>query len=99
MGDSTWGVPDLVIYLAGADPFVEDPLGNMNITKEGLRKREQLVSQFCQENNLPVAVILGGGYSEVEDVADVHFGTFEAMYESLLCANRSENSIDARTRN
>lgn len=67
---------DLAIYLAGADPFWDDRLGRLSLTKEGLAKRDQLVFDQCRTAGLPVAVAMAGGYARrVQDTVDIHFQT------------------------
>ena len=67
---------DLAIYLAGADPYVDDRLGRLAVTKEGLAERDRLVFDLCREAGLPVAVAMAGGYARrVEDTVDIHFQT------------------------
>ncbi len=68
--------PQLVIYLAGADPFHDDRLGRLALTKQGLRARDQQVFEFARHRGLPVVVAMGGGYGRsIEDTVDVHFQT------------------------
>jgi acetoin utilization deacetylase AcuC-like enzyme len=70
--------PDIVFYLAGADPFEEDKLGGFRLTKEGLRRRDRMVFTAARELNVPVAVTLAGGYARrLEDTVDIHEGTVE----------------------
>jgi acetoin utilization deacetylase AcuC-like enzyme len=67
---------DLVIYLAGADPFFDDRLGRLKLTKSGLEERDRLVFAACRESGIPVAITMAGGYSRnVEDTVDIHFHT------------------------
>lgn len=67
---------DLVIYVAGADPFVGDRLGKLALTKAGLAARDRYVFETCHAAGLPVGVAMGGGYApNVEDIVDVHLGT------------------------
>jgi acetoin utilization deacetylase AcuC-like enzyme len=54
--------PDLVIYLAGSDPFVLDSLGDFNISEEGMLKRDMFVHQQVREREIPLAVVAAGGY-------------------------------------
>ena len=71
--------PDCVFYLAGADPFVEDRLGLLSLTKAGLRARDEGVLNFFGERGVPVAIAMAGGYADqIEDIVDVHFGTVQA---------------------
>ena len=82
--------PDLVCYLAGADPFVEDQLGGLSLTKTGLRKRDRLVLDACVEGAVPVCVLLAGGYARrVEDTVDIHYGPFAEVTSVLAGEPRS----------
>ncbi len=62
------GRPELVFYLAGADPFEGDTLGRLALTKRGLRERDELVRDTFRASGTPVCVTLAGGYAE--DIAD-----------------------------
>jgi acetoin utilization deacetylase AcuC-like enzyme len=74
---------DLAIYLAGADPYKDDGLGRLALTKEGLMRRDRLVLQACQARNLPVAIVMSGGYARrIEDVVDIHFNTVRFLFQS-----------------
>ena len=73
---------DLVIYLAGADPYKDDRFGRLAMTKNGLALRDQMVFNACNAAGLPVAVTMAGGYSrEVSDIVDIHFQTVAAALE------------------
>ena len=66
----------LVIYLAGADPYLDDQLGRLTLTKVGLRKRDQLVLRYTQEAGFPLAIVMAGGYArDVNDTVDIHLNT------------------------
>ena len=68
--------PALVIYLAGADPYINDRLGRLNLTKEGLRRRDQFVVDRCRLDYVPLAIAMAGGYApNVDDIVDIHFQT------------------------
>jgi acetoin utilization deacetylase AcuC-like enzyme len=70
--------PDIVFYLAGADPFEEDQLGGLSLTKEGLRRRDRMVFHAAKELNVPLVVTLAGGYARrVEDTVEIHAATIE----------------------
>jgi acetoin utilization deacetylase AcuC-like enzyme len=74
--------PELVLYQAGADPYKEDKLGGLLISKQGLKKRDCLVFTQCLSRKIPIAATLGGGYAEkLEDTVEIHAGTVEAMLE------------------
>jgi acetoin utilization deacetylase AcuC-like enzyme len=68
----------LAIYLAGADPYEDDRLGRLCVSKEGLAERDRLVLESCRERGIPVAVTMAGGYArEVDDTVDIHFQSIE----------------------
>jgi acetoin utilization deacetylase AcuC-like enzyme len=70
--------PDLILYVAGADPYEGDQLGNLALSKEGLRERDNFVYTQARNFDVPVAVTLAGGYAvDREDTVDIHFGTIE----------------------
>lgn len=69
---------DLVIYLAGADPYHGDRFGRLALSREGLRRRDGMVFEACFDQDLPVAVVMAGGYArEVEAIIDIHAATLE----------------------
>ena len=75
---------ELAIFLAGADPFEDDRLGRLSVTKEGLAARDALVLESCRERGIPVALTMAGGYArKVEDTVDVHFGSIRRAAELL----------------
>jgi acetoin utilization deacetylase AcuC-like enzyme len=68
--------PDLVFYLAGADPYEGDRLGRLKLTIDGLRARDALVFGACRAAGLPVAVSMGGGYAhDVDAIVRIHANT------------------------
>ncbi|MEQ7799441.1 histone deacetylase [Pedobacter sp. ASV1-7] len=70
--------PDFVFYLSGVDVLETDKLGKLAMSKEGCKERDRLVLQFCKDNNLPVQVSMGGGYSpNIKDIVDAHCNTFK----------------------
>ena len=74
--------PDLVLFLAGADPYRKDQLGGLSLTKKGLEARDRHVFNWTKSNNSPVSVVLAGGYAkDVNDVVDIHFNTFKCLME------------------
>jgi acetoin utilization deacetylase AcuC-like enzyme len=71
--------PELVFYLAGADPFVGDKLGRLSLSLEGLRARDELVLGECRRLNVPVATVMSGGYAaDVNDTVEIHCNTVRA---------------------
>jgi acetoin utilization deacetylase AcuC-like enzyme len=74
--------PDLLCYVAGADPYKEDQLGGLNLTIEGLKKRDELVFRVARARDIPVMVTYAGGYAQnVEDTVTIHTNTVIAAKE------------------
>jgi acetoin utilization deacetylase AcuC-like enzyme len=74
--------PDLICYIAGADPYREDQLGGLNLTIEGLKRRDELVFRVARARNLPVMVTYAGGYARrIEDTVTIHCNTVIAAKE------------------
>ena len=70
------GRPDLVIYLAGADPYEDDRLGRLKLTKAGLAERDELVFEKVKKRGLPIAVAMAGGYArQIDDTVSIHAET------------------------
>lgn len=66
----------LAIFLAGADPYCDDRLGRLALTKEGLMERDRMVLDACRDAGLAVAISMAGGYArQIEDTVDIHFNT------------------------
>ncbi len=76
--------PQLVVYIAGADPYELDQLGGLKLTKDGLRERDRIVLEEAYKLSIPVAIVLGGGYSyDVNDTVGIHFSTFLQAMELI----------------
>lgn len=75
--------PDIIIYQAGADPHIDDPLGTLGMTTEQMQERDRTVFEFCRESGIPTMFVLAGGYQEPieEKLAPLHVATFAAAYE------------------
>ena len=74
--------PELICYIAGADPYREDQLGGLNLTIEGLKKRDELVFRVARAHGIPVMVTYAGGYArQVEDTVTIHCNTVIAAKE------------------
>lgn len=74
--------PDIAYYLAGADPFVGDRLGRLNVTKAGLAQRDRMIFQACRSRNIPVVITMSGGYApNIFDTVDIHFQTIQIALE------------------
>src|SRR4051812_7306216 len=76
--------PDLLCYIAGADPYREDQLGGLDLTIEGLKKRDELVFRVARARAIPVMVTFAGGYAQnVEDTVTIHCNTVVAAKEAF----------------
>jgi acetoin utilization deacetylase AcuC-like enzyme len=74
--------PDLLCYVAGADPYREDQLGGLALTIDGLKRRDELVFRVARARNIPVMVTFAGGYAQnVEDTVTIHCNTVIAAKE------------------
>ncbi len=77
--------PNLVLYVAGADPYREDQLGGLALSIAGLKRRDALVFELARKHGAPVAVVLAGGYArEVNDTVTIHCNTVKAAKEVLF---------------
>ena len=74
--------PNLIFYVAGADPYCDDQLGGLKLSLEGLEKRDRLVFEKARAKNIPVAVVLAGGYARhLEDTVQIHCNTIRVAKE------------------
>jgi acetoin utilization deacetylase AcuC-like enzyme len=77
--------PELLCYIAGADPYREDQLGGLSLTINGLKKRDELVFRVAKARGIPVMVTLAGGYARnVDDTVTIHCNTVVAAMEVML---------------
>lgn len=88
--------PEFVIYLAGADPYKHDQLGGLSLTIDGLQKRDEFVIGECARRNIPVAVLLAGGYAvNTDDTVIVHCNTCRVARKMWrMMANGSELAVE-----
>jgi len=76
--------PDLLCYIAGADPYKEDQLGGLSLSIEGLKQRDQLVFRVAKARGIPVMVTYAGGYARnVQDTVTIHCNTVVAAKETF----------------
>jgi acetoin utilization deacetylase AcuC-like enzyme len=74
--------PDILFYVAGADPYAEDQLGGLKLTIDGLLRRDRLVLTAARERKIPVCITLAGGYARnVDDTVTIHANTVRAALE------------------
>ncbi|MDD8027461.1 MAG: histone deacetylase [Acidobacteriota bacterium] len=75
--------PDLVVYLAGADPLTGDKLGGLSLTLDGLAERDRIVIEGARRQKIPLAVVLAGGYGrEIMDTVQVHLNTIKVAQKA-----------------
>ncbi len=75
--------PELVFFLAGADPYRDDALGRLSLSKTGLAARDRFVMDWCLKRKLPVAVTLAGGYARnINDTVDIYAQTVTVAMEA-----------------
>ncbi|MEZ5403944.1 MAG: histone deacetylase [Bryobacteraceae bacterium] len=76
--------PQILLYVAGADPYGEDQLGGLSLTMDGLARRDALVIGEARRRGIPVAVMLAGGYAmRTEDTVEIHANTARAVRDAL----------------
>ena len=91
--------PDLLCYVAGADPYKDDQLGGLDLTIEGLKKRDEMVFQAARAKDIPVMVTYAGGYAKnVEDTITIHCNTIAAAKGNLLTKIRKHVGTGALAR-
>ena len=74
--------PDLAIYLAGADPYITDRFGRLDLTKQGLAERDDIVIDRCLRGGIRIAIMMAGGYAQkVDDTVDIHCQTVKTALE------------------
>jgi acetoin utilization deacetylase AcuC-like enzyme len=81
--------PELLCYVAGADPYKEDQLGGLNLTIDGLRRRDELLFQAARARQIPVMVTYAGGYStKITDTVRIHANTVAAARQVFAVAGK-----------
>jgi acetoin utilization deacetylase AcuC-like enzyme len=81
--------PDMIFYVAGADPYREDQLGGLALTLDGLRRRDRLVFEHARRLALPVVITLAGGYArKLEDTVRIHTNTILAARDIATISSR-----------
>jgi len=74
--------PDLIAYIAGADPYKDDQLGGLGLSIDGLKQHDELVFSVCKQHRIPIFVTYGGGYARnLEDTITIHANTARAAKE------------------
>jgi len=71
-----------VFYLSGVDILATDKLGRLSVSIQGCKERDRIVLEHCKKNDIPVAVSMGGGYSErIADIIEAHANTYRVAQE------------------
>jgi acetoin utilization deacetylase AcuC-like enzyme len=74
--------PDFLLYAAGADPYMDDQLGSLSLSIDGLKQRDRFVISGCVERGIPIAIVLAGGYAvKTEDTVQIHCNTCKIALE------------------
>ena len=74
--------PEIVFYLAGADPFAGDKLGRLALSIAGLRERDAHVLRECYEREVPIVTVMSGGYGkDINDTIEIHCNTIRMVKE------------------
>ncbi|HYV12790.1 MAG TPA: histone deacetylase [Pyrinomonadaceae bacterium] len=72
--------PEIVFYLAGADPFAKDKLGKLSLSIDGLRERDGFVLRECYEREVPIVTVMSGGYGkDINDTIEIHCNTIRMV--------------------
>lgn len=84
--------PEIVFYLAGADPYKRDKLGRLALSIDGLRERDAYVLRECYEREVPIVTVMSGGYGkDISDTIEIHCNTIrmvKEVFESRVAARR-----------
>jgi acetoin utilization deacetylase AcuC-like enzyme len=75
--------PEIVFYLAGADPYEDDKLGKLSLTIAGLKARDEMVLRECYSHEVPITTVMSGGYAkQINDTVEIHCNTIRAVKEA-----------------
>lgn len=84
--------PEIVFYLAGADPYKDDKLGRLALSTDGLRERDTHVLRECYEREIPIVTVMSGGYGKnINDTIEIHCNTIRMVkdvFESRAATRR-----------
>src|SRR5579883_181943 len=85
--------PHLIVYVAGADPYCEDQLGGLQLTMDGLKRRDRLVFETALSKQVPLAVTLAGGYArDTADTVTIHCNTVKEARDALVQKSNQQRS-------
>ena len=84
---------DIVFYVAGADCYQDDRYGRLKVSKDGLARRDQLVIQECRKFSVPIAVVMGGGYSaNLNDIVEININTVKELLHAGDSTNENHSA-------
>jgi acetoin utilization deacetylase AcuC-like enzyme len=84
--------PEIVFYLAGADPFEKDKLGRLSLTLDGLRRRDELVLEYARAHSIPVVTVMSGGYAaDINDTVQIHCNTIHTVKNVFFSDGQAQN--------
>ena len=87
--------PDVIFYLAGADPYENDKLGRLKLSMEGLKRRDEIVLEFARTAAVPIVTTMSGGYAkDIADTVEIHCNTIRAV-EKVFATTRDEAATGA----
>jgi acetoin utilization deacetylase AcuC-like enzyme len=93
--------PDIIFYLAGADPYEHDKLGKLALTIDGLKARDAMVLRACYEREVPVTTVMSGGYGkQIGDTVEIHCNTIRSVkevFETETCLGSFTNAEKFQT--
>jgi len=87
--------PDIVFYLAGADPYKGDKLGRLGLTIDGLLRRDTSVLEFASHHEIPIVTTMSGGYAaDINETVEIHCNTIRAVKDVFFghTVTRSQSS-------
>jgi acetoin utilization deacetylase AcuC-like enzyme len=74
--------PELIVYVAGADPYCDDQLGGLKLTMRGFTRRDEIVFEPAKKNKVPIVLVLAGGYAhKLEDTVQIHYNAIKKAME------------------
>ena len=87
--------PDVIFYLAGADPYENDKLGRLKLTMDGLKRRDEMVLEFARSAGVPIVTTMSGGYAkDIADTVEIHCNTIRAV-KKVFSITRDEAAVSA----
>ncbi|MFQ6040397.1 MAG: histone deacetylase [Candidatus Poribacteria bacterium] len=77
--------PDFLLYAAGTDPYIDDQLGGLSLSIDGLKQRDKFIISGCVTRGIPIAIVLAGGYAvKTNDTVEIHCNTCRVASELSL---------------